>query len=157
MPTRLRRLNMTPEELQSLRVYVDFPMAAEELIYRLGIDAAATLISRYPGQTYKAPTLADYRHPAHLLRIRELEALIGPEAAQKMRLYFGGIAHYIPSCGRARWARDAEQKIREYEELIRTGISVARAAEEVSLRHECSARNIEKIVNSPRQLRKEGK
>jgi hypothetical protein len=149
---------MTPEELQSLRVYADFPMAAEELIYRLGIDAAATLISRYPGQTYKAPTLADYHHPAHLSLIRELEALIGPEAAQKMRLYFGGFAHYIPSCRAARRARENEQKIREYEALIGPGgMSANQAAAELSLKYGCCDRSIERLVNSPKLLRKEGK
>jgi hypothetical protein len=146
---------MTPEELQALTVYKDFPKTGEELIYRIGLAATAALIGRYPGQQYRVPAAGNHHHPYHLARVAELEALMGKPAAACLRAYFGGCNLYVPSCRHARAAQRSEAIIAEYEQLLRAGLSTNQAAMDLGLKYGVSGRSIEKLVNRPANYRRQ--
>jgi hypothetical protein len=147
---------MAPEELQALTVYKDFPKTGEELIYRIGLPAAAALIGRYPGQQYFVPVAGNHHQlPSHTIKVKELVEMMGADAAERLMVYFGGCKLYVPSCRQARAAQRGEAIISEYEQLIREGLSSNRAAMDLGLKHGVSGRSIEKIVNKPGNYRRQ--
>jgi Mor family transcriptional regulator len=146
---------MTPEELQALTVYRDFPKTGKALIYRIGLPAAAALIGRYPGQQYLVPAAGNHQHPYHVAKVKELVEMMGADAAERLMVYFGGCNLYVPSCRNARAAQRSEAIIAEYEQLLRDGLSSNRATMDLGLKHGVSGRAIERVVNNPTHYRRQ--
>jgi Mor family transcriptional regulator len=147
---------MTPVELQAVRGYRAFPDTAEDLIDVIGLTATAALIDCYGGKKYRVPVPSECLRDSHLERVRELEAMLGADAAQRLMANSGGDELYIPSCWQARQARKNELKKQDFDRLTRQdGISGRRAFCELSTKYGCSERSLETLVSNPMNLRKE--
>ncbi|MDR2092285.1 MAG: hypothetical protein LBP58_03060 [Azoarcus sp.] len=141
---------MTPEMLQSLLHLPTFPATAAELVRVAGIDAAASLISAWPGQRFPVPVRVGGANPEGQINWERLVEIVGGAAATAIVRHWGGGDLYVPSCADSRRTLDHDGIRREYDELTRGGNYSGRGAVfEIALRHGLTSRAIEKILKLP--------
>jgi hypothetical protein len=92
---------MTPAELQSLRHLPHFPAAAASLVAAVGVEAAAALMTAWPGQRFPVPArLGGATRPGEANWAR-LADVAGEAAAAVIVRLWGGQDLYIPTCAAA--------------------------------------------------------
>lgn len=139
---------MTAEELKSLRGSRLFPGGAEVLVRKIGIEAAASLITAWPGQDFPVPVRIGGGNASGKRRWGALVGIVGEYAARQIVAYCGGSILYIPSCKEAIWAQ-VQNKIRaDYDRLTgpEMGYTHPEAIFELGINYKVSGRAIEKSL-----------
>ncbi|MDR3322980.1 MAG: hypothetical protein LBS89_02115 [Zoogloeaceae bacterium] len=139
---------MSPETLHALRNLPVFPTSAELLIQVIGIEAAARLITAWPGQSFPVPSPALVRGvlrvggPQHA-RLRDV---VGSVAAEKIIRHWRGSDLYIPSCKEAIAARARDHYRARFDELTGRGYSYTHAVFEIGIQFGVTGKTIEKAL-----------
>lgn len=138
---------MTPEELQDLATRPKFPQTAADLIHIAGLEAAARLISAWPGQEFPVPVCGSRRNAQGERRFHQLTQIVGPWAAGRIAAHWGGEKLSIPNCKEAKWARQQEKIRIEYDQLTgKQGYSHPDAIFEIGIAHNVSGRCVELVL-----------
>lgn len=141
---------MTPEVLSELARYPAFPEGVRIMISIIGIDAAACLIAKYPGQVMEIPTLRSIESGRQTTVFQRLSDDVGLEAARKIVLHWGGDEFPIPSCKTVIYQRLQEIIRAQFDTKTTTGGMTAKGAIfELGVEHNISARAINRILKRP--------
>jgi len=141
---------MTSEELQAIRHLPLFPSNAEELIQVAGLQAAARLISAWPGQEFPVPAVVGGGNPRGTRRWEQLVEVVGPGPAERILGRWRGGMLYVPSCKEALWSQ-TQDKIRAHYDRLTTkeGYSHPEAVFELGITYNVSGRGVERILAEP--------
>jgi hypothetical protein len=140
---------MTPAELQSLRNLPTFPAAAASLIAAVGIEAAAALITEWPGQRFPVPARPGGGTRQGAVNWACLVEVTGEAAATVIVRHWGGLVLYVPSCSMAMCLRRHDDVRQMFDKLTRTGMSSRQAVFDIGLKFQLSYRAVEKIIGRP--------
>jgi hypothetical protein len=141
---------MTPADLLALRRLPQFPATAADLVRVAGVEAAAALITAWPGQRFPVPKCAEGTAGRGRTNRARLAAIVGEEAATKICRHWGGGELYIPSCALARCAHLHDIIRSEFDGLTQNErLSSCEAVFELGLRHGLSYRMIDHILGQP--------
>lgn len=143
---------MTPEQLQDLRVLPQFPRTAEELIQVAGLEAAAALITAWPGAEYPCPVaFGRHRTKQGQRRFDMLAEIVGERPARRICGHWGGRILDVPNCKDALWARKQDEIRAMYDKLTSSAndYSHAEAIFEIGILHNVTGRCVENILSRP--------
>lgn len=142
---------MTPEDLQEIRHLPSFPRIAEELIQVAGLEAAARLISAWPGQEYPCPKVFGRYSAKGQRRYDMLQEIVGDHAARRIVMHWGGGILDVPSCKDALWAKTHDKIRSHYDRLVSSsgGYSHREAVFELGLTYNLASRTIERVISQP--------
>lgn len=141
---------MTPELLLELSRFPAFPETAKTLIRLVGAEAAAKLISRWPGQEPEVPTRRSIESGRARQVFDRLVDLIGEAAAWVIVDELNGGELQIPNC-KLVIRQHGQEVIRvRYDEMTTSGgMSHRDSVFELGIEFNIAARSIERILNSP--------
>lgn len=143
---------MTPEELQDLRCLPEFPRSAEDLIRAGGLEAAAALITTWPGVVFPCPIVFGKRQNGRgQRRYEQLIEVVGEHAARRYVQHYRGTDMLIPNCKDALWVRKQETIREHYDRLTSVGMgySHTEAVFELCITYNYSTRCIEAVIKRP--------
>ena len=141
---------MTPEELQSLRSLPQFPRTAEELIHVAGLEAAARIISAWPGQEFPVPAVVGGGNLRGVRRYDQLAEIVGEPAARRIVAHWHGQRLSVPNCKEVKWSRDQDRIRTEFDRLTGAqGYSFAEAVFELGLAFNVTGRCVEQVLGRP--------
>ncbi|MDR0717088.1 MAG: hypothetical protein LBF50_06700, partial [Azoarcus sp.] len=81
---------MTPADLAALATLPQFPATAAELLRVAGAEAAAAIITAWPGQRFPVPKRGEGGTGRAALNWRRLTGIVGKDAAAKICRHWGG-------------------------------------------------------------------
>lgn len=137
---------MTPELLAELARYPAFPPSAATLIHVAGIDAAAKLISAWPGQDVPMPAAPGGMLAAGRRLWQRLVDVVGADAATCLVQHYGGEDMLVPNLKIVINQR-AHQLIRlEFDAMVAEGISSRVAVFELGIKYHLSRKAVEKVL-----------
>lgn len=141
---------MTPETLTELARLPQFPRSARELMRVAGQEAAAALITAWPGQEFDVPRRVGGGNPAGERQWDRLVEIVQYEAARRIVMHWGGQPLDIPNCKEVLWAR-AQDRIRaDYDRLTGAeGYSHRTAIFELGIAYGVVGRCIENVIKRP--------
>lgn len=149
MTIRLDDLN---DETAAL-VESNLPRVAREFVRLIGLRSALALISEFGGMEFCFPVSPD--GPGSK-RFGQIAGIIGADHAEKIGQFMGCVPVYIPRALRAMAALRNRQMIADYERLLRRGMSVRQAANDLAFTYRMSGRAVERIVNGETPRRSYG-
>ncbi|MDR2208826.1 MAG: hypothetical protein LBE22_07650 [Azoarcus sp.] len=148
---------MTPADLRRLQVLTCFPATAKELIRVAGLDAAAALITAWPGQTFPVPARIGGGTAAGRINWARLVEIVGEIHAAAIVRHWRGTDLYVPSCGFVQWAHIQDDIRAAYDQLTYDGYSHNEAVFELGIRYQIAGRSVERVLsrhdNKPRESR----
>lgn len=140
---------MTPEALRELSTLPGFPRTARELIGVAGMEAAARLITAWPGRTFPVP-LRTRHTPDGERRFAQLADVIGDAEATRIVKHWGGQPLYVPSCDIVQTQAQHDAIRAEFDALTRiNGYSRPEAVWALCDIFKCSDRTIDKALDRP--------
>lgn len=141
---------MTPELLADLSRLPLFPRTAAELIRIAGLDAAARLISAWPGQEFPVPLHGARRNDKGERRFDRLAEIVGEPVALAIVRHWGGLKLTVPNCKEVLWTW-RQDRIREaYDELTgKKGYSHPEAVFELGVSYGVTGRCVELVLKRP--------
>lgn len=140
---------MTPELLRELSRLPRFPRTARDLVRVAGFEAAAQLISSWPGQKFPVPAVVGGGNRAGVRRWGQLVEIVGEPIATRIVKWCPGADLYIPALDQVRQSRTHDLVRAEFDRLTATGYSQREAVFELGLKHSMSHAAIETAVNRP--------
>lgn len=140
---------MTADELQDLSLYPLFPKTAKDLILVAGLEAAAALITAWPGQDWPIPVRAGGASKQGEKRYAQLQEIVGDAAAKRIVTWGAGGTLIVPNLKVVIHQRNQERARQLYDQLIRDGYSSREAIFEIGIKFLIAKRTMEKIVNQP--------
>lgn len=142
---------MTPKLLDELSRYPAFPDTARKLIAVAGIDAAAALIAKWPGQEPSIPSqVGGSKSTRSQYLWSRLVDVIGYPAAAKIVEHFRGADLQIPNC-KAVISQYANETIRaKFDQMTARGAMSSRdAVFELGIEYCLARKTIERIIKRP--------
>ena len=137
---------MTPKELDELSRQPRFSTTAMELIRIAGLEAAAKLITAWPGQEFPVPQCTKEGHNSRR-RFDQLARVVGTDAARRIVAHFGGQKLYIPSCKMAITASNNARLRAEYDQMTGTnGLTHPEAVFGLGISYGICGRAVERIL-----------
>lgn len=141
---------MTPLELHDLSALTEYPRSAAELVRVAGLDAAAKLITAWPGQAFPVPIYTGRANARGARRFEMLAEIVGDQAARKIINHWPGHTLNIPNLKEARWARKQDTIRARYDTLTtQDGYSHNEAVFELGILHEITGRCVELVLKRP--------
>jgi hypothetical protein len=142
---------MTPAQLARFVRYPGFPASARRLVTVAGLDAAARLISAWPGQEWPVPSVEGSGTATGVKRWAQLVEIVGEDAARRIICHYRGDRLYIPRCDVAATLAGRESVRADYARLTSRagGASHGEAVYALGLKYGRTGRWIERIVNRP--------
>lgn len=140
---------MTPELLLTLSRYPLFPRTAADLVRVTGLEAAAAIISAWPGQEWPIPMRIGGHGPRGERRWAQLVEVAGEDAARRIVAWGGGGMLIVPNLKEVKHQRDQELIRSRYDTLIRDGFSFPEAVFELGVSFGLTGRAVEKIIKAP--------
>jgi hypothetical protein len=136
---------MTPAELHALRHLSGFPESATALIRVVGLEAAAALITAWPGQKAPIPFPSSVQGRWYA----RLEEVVGGPAAMSICRYYGGGELYVPTLHRVRGAIERDAIRAEFDRRTAEGESYTDAVFALGLQFKRTSRDIERALGQP--------
>lgn len=140
---------MTPELLAELSRYPLFPRTAVDLIRVAGVEAAAALITAWPGQEWPVPMLSGRSNDKGIRRFEQLAEVVGVPAGKRIVEWYKGGMLSVPNLKMVQHQRSQALIRGEYDELIRTGYSSPEAVFTLGIKYNLNGRAIERIIKQP--------
>lgn len=140
---------MTAEELADLGRYPMFPKTATDLIRVAGAEAAAALITAWPGQEWPVPVRAGGGSASGAVRYAQLLEVVGATAAARIISWAGGGMLIVPNMKAVIHQRDQDRIRQRYDVLIVAGYSSRDAVFEIGIAYKLAQRTVEKIIKRP--------
>lgn len=138
---------MTSDQLRELSRFPAFPDTARTLMRVAGDEAAAKLISYWPGQEPELPTRRSIESGRSRQVFGRLVDLIGEEASWKIIDAMGGGDLQIPNCKLVIRQRTQEVIRRRYDEMTTSGgMSHRDAVFNLGIDFNTAARSVERIL-----------
>lgn len=142
---------MTPKFLSELSQYPAFPETARTLIAVAGIDAAAALIAKWPGQEPSLPCrVGGSGTPQSQYLWARLVDVVGHVSAAKIVEHFCGGRLQIPNC-KAVISQFANETIRaKFDQMTaHGGMSSREAVFELGVEYCLAQKTVERIIKRP--------
>lgn len=140
---------MAPELLTELSRYPLFPKTAVDLIRIAGIEAAAALITAWPGQEWPVPVRVGGATDKGARRYEQLVEIVGADSAGRIIRHYGGGMLVVPNLKVVLHQLHQEQIRQEYDGLIRGGYSSPEAVFSLGVKFNLNGRAIERIIRQP--------
>lgn len=137
---------MTPSQLLDLGPLL--PQSARDIIQVAGIDAAAQLMTAWPGQEFLVPK-RENSNPRGARRYAMLAEIVGEPAARAIMAHWGGRFLIIPNCKEAIWARTQDHIRADFDLLTGEGYSAREAVFELGIKYGVTGRCIDKVLSRP--------
>ena len=142
---------MTPGLLAELSRYPAFPETARVLVLVAGMDAAAKLIAKWPGQEPSIPSVVGGGKTGHSQYLwARLVEVVGHQAAANIVNHFRGGELQIPNCKAVIYQR-AQEMIREkFDQMTGPGgVSYREAVFELGIEFCLARKSVERILKRP--------
>lgn len=144
---------MTPEELLDLSTLPQFPRTVRELIRIAGPEAAAKLVTAWPGRTFPVPLRTRNMLDGER-RFAQLAEVVGDGEATRIVKHWGGQPLYVPSCDIVQTQAQHDAIRAQFDVLTRVdGYSYPEAVWALCDRFDCSDRTIENALKRPDNVR----
>lgn len=141
---------MSPDQLLELARFPAFPETARTLIRVAGVDAAAKLIARWPGQEPEIPTRRSIESGRSRLVFDLLVDLIGDAAAWQIVDQLGGGKMQIPNCKAVIYQHVQEIIRAKFDEMTtKGGWSYTAAVFQLGVEFNLARRSVERILKRP--------
>ena len=141
---------MTPALLAELSRLPLFPRSARELIEVAGLEAAALLITAWPGQVWPVPARVGGGNPAGVRRWAQLVEIVGEPAAARIVHWCPGGELFVPNLKEVLWSRNQDLIRADFDRLTTTGgYSVREAIFELGIKYGCSHTAVDRALKRP--------
>lgn len=141
---------MTPDQLLELSRFPAFPETARTLMRVAGHEAAAKLITCWPGQAPDVPTRRSIESGRCRLIFDLMVDLIGNTAAWQIVDELGGDLVRIPNCKAVSYQHVQEIIRAKFDEMTTTGgMSYPTAVFQLGIEFNLSRRSVERILKRP--------
>jgi len=141
---------MTPELLAELSRLPLFPRTARELIRVAGLEAAAQLISAWPGQEWPVPARVGGSNPAGVRRWAQLVEIVGEAPAACIVRWSPGGVLCVPNLKEVMWSYTQDKIRADFDRLTITGgYSLREAVFELGIKYGCTGAAIQRALKRP--------
>lgn len=141
---------MTPDMLAELSRLPLFPRTARDLVRVAGIEAAAQLITAWPGQEWPVPARIGGGTAAGTRRWAQLVEIVGETAAARIVRWCPGGVLFVPNLKEVVWSWTQDRIRAEFDALTtRQGYSAREAIFELGIKYGCTRAAVKRAMKQP--------